>query len=437
MKPHWTACPSVPLLMVLCLALGLSPWRQAWPARAGEPSAGPGVERLIADLGSNDFKAREAAMRALREMDEVVLALRQALDSPDAEIRRRAAALVEDIEQRQARRGLARAQALAKEGRIMEAVERVVAFAKRDPEGMGGQALTQFADKVLELKEGEPIRKLRVYRENLFPAGDFRRYIQRKRLKALVGGKIVCEQADILRTGTSIFARAEEISLDPDGFSTSLLAASGEVYARGPVGPPLRGGSLRYCVILAGGSVSVDSATSTIVVSDGDVEVRGGAGGCLIFARGDVQVRGGALGSLLVARGKVTGKCMSCTIRAEDYLQDPDDGKKVILKEGDPDRFAFIKFFELSEVGLKVTDRDGQGEAVRDGVWLKEVRKGTLFSSALQAGDIVTAIDGTKAASQEVFRRLLRKRLAQGGPRITFTVRRAGQTAEVAVPVKD
>jgi S1-C subfamily serine protease len=84
-----------------------------------------------------------------------------------------------------------------------------------------------------------------------------------------------------------------------------------------------------------------------------------------------------------------------------------------------------------------VAERDGQGGAVRDGICIKEVRKGTPFSSALQAEDVVTAIDGTKAASQEVFRRLLRKRLAQGGPRLTFTVRRGEKTAEVAVPVKD
>jgi S1-C subfamily serine protease len=82
-------------------------------------------------------------------------------------------------------------------------------------------------------------------------------------------------------------------------------------------------------------------------------------------------------------------------------------------------------------------ERDGKGEPVRDGVCIKEVRQGTMFSPALQAGDVVTAVDGTKAASQEVLRKLLRKQLARGGPRITFTVRRAGQTSTVSIPVKD
>jgi S1-C subfamily serine protease len=112
-------------------------------------------------------------------------------------------------------------------------------------------------------------------------------------------------------------------------------------------------------------------------------------------------------------------------------------GKRVALGEGPPDPFRFIKFFELSDVRLALAERDGQGEEVRDGVCIHDLLKGTMFSTALQAGDIVTAIDGIKATSREVFRKLLRKRLAQGGPRITFTVRRAGEIVEVAVPVKD
>jgi hypothetical protein len=437
MKRCWTALPSVTLLLGLVLAPALPLGPQAPPAIGGEPAAGPEVERRIEDLGNEDFKVREAAMQALRDLEEVVPALRRALDSPDAEVRRRVAVVVAEIGHKRAHRGLTRAQALAKEGRIIEAVERIVAFARSDRDGLGGPLLTGFADKVLELKEGEAIRKRRGFQLHFFPAGDFHRYVKRVRRAQLIGGKISYERADIERLGPAIFARAEEISFDPAGFGSCLLAVTGDVFARGPSETPKLAGCFVDSFLLAGGNVSVDGAAATIIVSEGDVEVRGGASGCLIFARGDIKIRGCAGKCLLVARGKVTGKCMSCAIRAEDYFLDPEENKKVAVKEGDPDRFAFLKFFELSDVGLTMAEREGRGEAVQDGVCIREVRKDSTFSPALQAGDVVTAIDGTKAASPEAFRRLLRKRLAQGGPWITFTVRRAGQTAGVAVPVKD
>jgi membrane-associated protease RseP (regulator of RpoE activity) len=208
-----------------------------------------------------------------------------------------------------------------------------------------------------------------------------------------------------------VFARGEEVSLDAHICGGSLLIASGDVR-----GPDL----LMQSVVIAGGDVVLKGARNAIIICDGNVAARY-ASGCLI-----------------VARGKVPGPptVRGCFVHSGNCYVDP-DGKRTTLGEGTPDPFAIVKFFELSDVGLAVAERDRQGEAVRDGVFLKEVRKGTLFAPGLQAGDIVTAIDGTKATSQEVFRKLLRKQLAQGGPRITFTVRRAGQTTEVAVPVKD
>jgi hypothetical protein len=246
-----------------------------------------------------------------------------------------------------------------------------------------------------------------------FPAGDFRSWIGYTDPKEISGGKLSYGDRDSTRFGSSVFARGEEISLDAQGmFGFCLVASSGDVRVRGNV---------VWSVIIAGGNVTLDrGAGSAIIVCDGDVEMRDGVGdNCLI-----------------VTRGKVTGKTLKCVIRAEDYFQDA-EGKKVAMKEGTADPFGSVKFFEAADVGLAIADRDGKGEPLRDSICLKEVGKGSLFSSALQAGDVVTAIDGKKAPSQEAFRKLLRRQLARGGPRITFTVLRAGQTSTVSVPVKD
>jgi hypothetical protein len=174
-------------------------------------------------------------------------------------------------------------------------------------------------------------------------------------------------------------------------------------------------------VIVAGGDVKVSFAISTVIVCDGDVEFDEGVGR-----------------SLIIARGKVTSPRLPlmCVVRSEDFLLRP-DGKKVVLKDGVPDPFRFVKFFEPSDVGLTVAEQDAQGKAARDGVCVREVRKGTPFSPALQAGDVITALDGIKAGSKEVFRKLLRRQLARGGPRMTFTIVRSGQTVSVPVSVKD
>jgi membrane-associated protease RseP (regulator of RpoE activity) len=73
----------------------------------------------------------------------------------------------------------------------------------------------------------------------------------------------------------------------------------------------------------------------------------------------------------------------------------------------------------------------------RAGVQIKELRKGNSFGASLREGDIITAIDWNKTPSKELFRKVLWRKMAEGGPLITFTVLRADKTLEVPIPVKD
>src|SRR4051812_39890114 len=71
------------------------------PARAEETAEGKQIARLIAQLGSPQFTAREAATRALDAAGPRALeALRRALYHPETEVRCRAGRLVRAIEKR-------------------------------------------------------------------------------------------------------------------------------------------------------------------------------------------------------------------------------------------------------------------------------------------------------------------------------------------------
>jgi hypothetical protein len=76
------------------------------------------VARWVDDLGSDSYEARESATRALMELEEEPPLLRQALQSPNLEVRRRAALIRDAHVAKQAQRGLLKVHALAKEGRI-------------------------------------------------------------------------------------------------------------------------------------------------------------------------------------------------------------------------------------------------------------------------------------------------------------------------------
>src|SRR5262249_5067609 len=90
--------PVRPLLSALLLGLSLFP-----PARAGVRAAEPApaeVNRLIEQLGHDDYRKRGEASRRLAGAGEPALAaLRQAAAGhPDAEVKARAAALVPQVE---------------------------------------------------------------------------------------------------------------------------------------------------------------------------------------------------------------------------------------------------------------------------------------------------------------------------------------------------
>lgn len=109
------------------------------PPRRKQPANTAQIKRLIRQLGSEDFRAREKASKALEAIGEPALpALRKARKSVDLEIRRRVAALLKSLTRK---RSAARAKAWAE----IEKAHGVVGLEdKKDPDslirviGLGG-----------------------------------------------------------------------------------------------------------------------------------------------------------------------------------------------------------------------------------------------------------------------------------------------------------
>jgi hypothetical protein len=88
-----------PTICALIFPFGVAVYLAAGtPVRAAEPAGKPDAARLIAELGSKQYRTRQAAAQALERMGESALVwLQQARDAGDPEIRHRAEQLVEQI----------------------------------------------------------------------------------------------------------------------------------------------------------------------------------------------------------------------------------------------------------------------------------------------------------------------------------------------------
>jgi hypothetical protein len=192
------------------------------------------------------------------------------------------------------------------------------------------------------------------------------------------------------------------------------------VLSRGPVRSPQR---IAQSVVLANGDVSVRGGLEvSVLVCDGDVDIGGPLWRSIVIARGDIKGGdrgGGAIQCALIARGKVT-------IHARKVA-----GERLptaVIENASDDQLGFVKFFELSRVGLEVADAD---KVVR----IKSVADGKTFAAAgARVGDVVEGVNGTKPDSAESLRRMLRDALAVGDA--TVTVRRgdAVHTLRVVLP---
>src|SRR5262249_40164279 len=122
--------------------------------------------------------------------------------------------------------------------------------------------------------------------------------------------------------------------------------------------------------------------------------------------------------STLIAGGK---------IRVEDPKKLPKQAYSV-AKENETSPLGFIKFFELSQVGLGV-------KAANSMVTVEATTAGSVSEKAgLKVGDTILEVNGKKPDSAESLRRLLRDALAVGDATVTLKRGEKTETVKIALP---
>lgn len=425
---------SLPVTMTLLLVLSVSLCLLVSPRATepdGNPTEGPAarnVDRLLKDLGSDQFETREAATRALEALEEEPIGLRERLKSPDLEVRRRVDLILKSHVTKRARRGLAKALALAKEGRFEEMVERLIFWKDWDQGKEGDKALAELAARTFEWEQRHfanlesmwPNFKLGTQRSK--PRSQRKKYS----LKELREPPSVEDVAEIWTEYKKVRSR-NIIATGEHGApnANTVYIASGDVCV-----PSLQNG-----FIFAGGNVEVYRAHNTVIFCAGDF-------------KNNCKGKSWLTSCLIIANGEVTcsSDVMGCTILTGRSFLLPKGAKidySAILKTNTPQ--SFVKFFAPETMGLTVLQSYRDNKIVDvwgipftgEGVWIKEVRADSPFAAGLRAEDVITALDEIKVRTTERFRKVLCRKLAEGGPRITFTIHRKGKTLDVPIAVKD
>lgn len=357
------------------------------------------IDELIKQLGSEDFQVREAATRRLMSREDAAPALHKALKSTDAEVARRAAQILEVFTRRESQRLLDKLVALGKNGEIDQAVDRLVHRKEGSEEEACWQVMAELAWKLVEVGERD-FRKIGIKVTDEMPIRDFRRY------KAAIKPQAIALQRPCIQKEGAFVIRGEEVSVESN-ILYSLVASSGCV----------RAGWLHSSVIFSGESVEVEGIHSSVIVCDGQFRAKRILKDCFVIARDGVKCPLNVRNCLIITAGSV-----------EVPKEAPVAENTIKEKEATP--LGFVKFFDPSQAGIKVAACDG-------GVRVEEVHEGKRFAQAgLKKGDVVIAIDRTEVGSPDSFRRLLRRKLAEGGEAV-FKVRRSDKILEIPVPCKD
>lgn len=407
------------------------------PASAVSGERSPSdVEALIAQLGSKDFKVRETAERKLLEREHATPALRAALKSRDAEVVRRAVRILGAFDLRQQKRALERLVALRTSGEVDQLIERFVAGDWDEQlEDQLWAVVVDLARDLIQREKREYHKLPDLYRtpdpkHSECPLGDLPGFIKLYR-----PDRIVAETPRVTSTTESIiaFVRGRQVVLNTCCHASILVSSSGISISMGD-NPEM---NVVHCIVLAGDAVEMPWVTRSVIVCDGDCRIKGNMVNSLVIARGNVVVEGRyANNSVIVSGGNVVveaGDATNSVIVSGGKVRFAKNTSvtRCVLREDEPNPLGMVRFFDPARAGLEV-DADN-----KTGVVVKKADADKPFGrGGLKSGDELVAIDGTAVASPEVFRRLLRRKLAEGKEAV-FHVRRQGKTLDLKILCKD
>jgi hypothetical protein len=383
------------------------------------------VGELVKQLGSEDFAAREEATTRLSTLDvgEVPPELLAALKSDSPEVRERASKAVKALRERIALMRLPRRERFAQRGQIDLYVANSAAWEEKADDMRIWNPLhllsKDFWKKAgpLEMSGLVKYRNLVVFQEHCKC-----RFIKTDMLYHRIherdgGGEVIRYYP-----GGIIAPEIDE----PWAIVYNLVISRGSVRARS---------AINNSILFANGDVRTGMYIgSTVVVCDGDVETTEGVGNSLVIARGNIKVKQSVTASTLIAGGTITIEHTASEstliaggkVSVKDVKQHPLLVSRIREQEANP--FEFVKFFELSTVGVEV-------KVAYRLVAVSAVAAGKPFAAAgARVGDLITAVNGKRPESAESLRRLLRDALAVGDATVTLKRGDKRETVKVALP---
>ena len=367
------------------------------------------VATLVAQLGSDSFADREEATRRLvgLPLDVIPQELLNALEDRDAEVRKRAAAVIDTIRNRSVERVIGRGRESSRQGDISLLVAAAPTWnLPADHQQVWDAPCTIVAELTNRARMAGwkppasiPWRDRASYFQSRSPATVLTpgRHTPRPQLAA---GRMTTEYSQAVIAGeyegvgklNSCLVVVNHKATIADRISSSALI-------------------LNDTLLLTAG------VYKSVVVCDGDV-LGTAAYDSLVIARGNIRFTSSLNNSVLIAGGEITCDWPDATATTS----------RNTIQSRQRSPLGFVKFFELSRMGLEVTDTE---KVVR----VKAVADGKAFAAAgAKVGDVVEGVNGKKPDSAESLRRLLRDALAVGDA--TVTVRRgdATHTLKVTLP---
>jgi hypothetical protein len=298
---------------------------------------------------------------------------------------------------------LSRLKHFAKRGEVDLAIELLARRPKWAEEEAGFQVMAGLAARLLDVARGQlgggiPSPEL---------VDDFHGFLQKVKLFIRTEPQVFLDLRKDMREsrGRRMAHLARGLYISGISKGDDLLVSAGTVSSPG---------HFYSSVIFSAGSAQLGSITNSVVFCDGDVTVQYHITNSLIVARGDVRCPSTVRGSRIVT-------CSFVGYAPRTGFQD------TILKEAQPIPLGFVKFFDPAREGIAV-------EAAEGGVRVKDADAAKPFAKAgLRKGDLIVSLGGEPVASPEVFRRVLRAKMAVG-ENILFRVRREGRNVEVSVP---
>jgi hypothetical protein len=404
----------------VCVGVGTAPADA--PPRAD-------VSALVRQLGSEDFREREAASDQLAALPvaEAPPELLAARRSPDPEVRDRADRAVKAIRAAAALRPLARDERFAVRGRVDLYIASTAALTGKPADERIWRPAFGLVARVVaaaDMKDRRP-------RSAPAPGETFAAYRTRQLLYFVRTDGTYRHPTDP-PPGDCIVppAAVQAARVDCEGALGGLIVSRGSAAGR----------VIYDSVVLANGDVTAKGVAKSVVVCDGDVTADDIANS-LIIARGRIDVRR-PTGCTLIAGGRITvGEFPAIMSEPINPTCDPllvpalvrdflvrRDREWVTLLERNSYPLGFITFFELARIGLEV--RSGCAVAV------SAVTAGSACEKAgLRVGDVVLDVGGTRPADAEGLRRALRDALAVGDA--TVRVRRGTQVIAVILALPD